>query len=228
MARVKSTTPTTSARRRVKVEEVSTIQATLEGGEVKGGAVGDGAASPFSRVRIIGAGGVGFWLAVAFLHDNREVDVEVWDDDTFEGGNGYRRLPPAPLATLPKVNLLKWFSTTIMEQGGNDQKVEFISKKWGGEGEVGDLIIDCTDMAKSTRSKLWEKARAGGAICWRISYDGNGVTACAPGLPLVGSKGGGYERVPTTAQSFRAGGIGAEVVSKLLKGEEVREFQVVI
>lgn len=178
--------------------------------------------SNFKSVRIIGAGGVGFWLTVALVRDEPLVEVEVWDTDTLEGGNGFRRMPWVPDPAEAKVDLLSRFLQFSM----GEPPVKSVNRRWEGEGGEGVLIVDCTDAPVASRQVWWDRARQEGATVWRVSYDGNGAVTVSDGLPFVWGAGseGGYERMPSLAQSFRAGGLGAEAVQKLIHGERLMEF----
>ena len=180
----------------------------------------------FEKVMVLGAGGVGFWMVVALARDLPQVEVEVWDDDTFEGGAGARRLPFVDRVGMKKVDFLEGF---LMMTMGDGTKVKGVGKRWTGMGDERlerVLVVDATDMELSARKEMWGRLKEKGAEVWRVSYDGNGVVAVAPGLPLIGKPGGGYGMVPTLAQSLTAGGLGAQVVRRLWMGEEVEEFEV--
>ena len=88
-----------------------------------------------------------------------------------------------------------------------------------------DLLVDCTDMGLEARQPIWKAAREKDCNLLRVSYDGNGIVVIARGLPFSTNPGGRYSIVPTMAQSLWAGGVGAAAVEKLLKGEEIGDYQ---
>lgn len=188
--------------------------------------------SEIKRVVVIGAGGVGFYLVAAMRRDRPDVELIVYDDDSFEGGNGYRRLPKVSNPATKKVDFLKGWVRMVM---GDVPPVVFSSKltpeevqdgSWGEGFWKETLVVDASDMGLETRRPLWQSLRDEGAQMLRVSYDGNGIVVIARGLPLSSKPGGGYALVPTMAQSFAAGGLGAMAVQLLLEGKEVRDYQV--
>lgn len=182
-------------------------------------------AKTITKVLVVGAGGVGFWLTTALARELSTTLIEVWDDDTLEGGQGYRRLPKSYDPKESKLTLLEGFETMVMGDGGN---VRYKQRRWDGtEGaDEQTLVVDCTDMGLEPRREMWAWARKSGAEVMRVSYDGNGVVVVAWGLPLSGPPGGGYALVPNMAQSFMAAGMGAEAILRFVQnGERVEEFQ---
>jgi len=179
------------------------------------------------RIVLVGAGGVGFWLAVALRRDRPDVELVVYDADNFAGGQGARRLPKVNNPETKKVDFLKGWVRMVM----GDQPPEVIATKLTAEafsfGQVMDetLVVDASDMGLEVRRPLWEACRKAGCQMLRVSYDGNGCVVVARGLPLSSKPGGGYTRVPTLAQSLWAGGVGAAAVERLLAGEEVGDYQ---
>jgi hypothetical protein len=166
-----------------------------------------------NSIHVIGAGGVGFWLAVGLSRMSLG-PVKVYDTDNLTGGLGHTRLPLAT-PTTTKLQLLRGFLATQM--GGNIP--ELVDAKFTGEEVVpGDLMVDCTDMSGVDRRKVWKAAKKRGARCLRVSYDGQAsIVVVAEGLPLTGDEtDAGYEAVPTLALSLAAGGIAAEVVKRML------------
>jgi len=176
------------------------------------------------RVVIIGAGGVGFWLTVALRRDCPDLEVVVYDDDNFLGGFGAQRLPHVANKETKKVDYLKGFVQMVMRDEAPAVKPE----KFDGYHiclSSEDLVVDCSDMSLNLRKPIWDRCRSGGAKMLRVSYDGNGIVVVARGLPFSTNPGGNYAIVPTLAQSLWAGGVGAAAVEKLLKGEEVEDYQ---
>lgn len=181
------------------------------------------------RVVVIGAGGVGFYLVAAMRRDRPDVELIVYDDDSFEGGNGYRRLPKVSNPATKKVDFLKGWVRMVMGDVPPAVVPERLTfGEVGAHFDESDLIVDATDMALEERKTLWSLARQSGCQMLRVSYDGNGIVVIARGLPLSSKPGGGYALVPTMAQSFAAGGLGAMAVQLLLDGKEVRDYQVQI
>lgn len=182
--------------------------------------------SEIKRVVILGAGGVGFHLAVALCRDWPDVEKIVYDDDSFEGGMGAWRLPKVADPKQLKVEKLRGYIRMVM----GDVPPDGVSRKFTELDAMlvteNDLIVDCTDMGLDRRRPLWQMLKETGAVMLRVSYDGNGCVVVARGLPLCASDAGGYAVVPNYAQSMMAGGLGAEAVGLLLKGYEVGDYQV--
>jgi hypothetical protein len=167
-----------------------------------------------NSIHVIGAGGVGFWLAVGLSRAN-VWPVKVYDTDNLTGGLGHTRLPMAT-PTTTKLQLLQGFLATQM--GG--RMPELIPALFTGrEANRGDLMVDCTDMSGTARRKVWTVARKRGVRCLRVSYDGQAsIVVVAEGLPLTGDENdAGYSAVPSLALSLAAGGIGAEVVRRVIE-----------
>lgn len=185
----------------------------------------------FNRIVIAGVGGVGYWLTWALSRDLAgQIPIEVYDPDNFEGGNGFKRLPKASERKLKKVDLLKIQIPFIM--GDPSPKVE-AKYLWAADFETGDwkdtLVVDCTDMNRSQRQQFWDALQLAGAKGLRVSYDGLGIMTVSPGPPMFGGddpNAGGYQRVPTLAQSFGAAGLGAQAVTYMLHTGNPLEFQV--
>ncbi len=177
------------------------------------------------RVVIIGAGGVGFWLTVSLMRDKPGLEVIVYDSDNFVGGFGSQRLPFVANKETKKVDFLRGFVKMAMR----DEPPTVFPIKLDASmltGLENTLLVDCSDMPLETRKPIWDawRSREGNQIL-RVSYDGNGIVVVARGLPFSTNPGGNYARVPTLAQSFWAGGVGAAAVEKLLAGEEVGDYQ---
>lgn len=174
------------------------------------------------RIVVAGAGGVGFWLTVALCRDLPDYQVEVWDDDTFEGGSGALRLPRVMNPQMLKVDFLRGFVQMAM----GDQSPHVFKQRltgdlvdvWGYDRASSVLVVDATDMGQTDRTELWDVLRRRDVARMRISYDGNGYVTVSHGPPIeqLGARGG-YELRPSLAQSLRAGGVGAEVVAKYLR-----------
>lgn len=182
--------------------------------------------SEIKRVVVIGAGGVGFWLSVCLRRDVPDVELIVYDNDTFEGGFGAQRLPYVANKATKKVDFLKGFVGMVMR----DSAPTVYACKFDG-GLIGinepeaTLIVDASDMGLEDRRPLWAACREAGCQMLRVSYDGNGIVVVARGLPLASKPGGGYSQVPSMAQSLWAGGVGAAAVEKLLRGGAVGDYQ---
>lgn len=178
-------------------------------------------------VRVIGAGGVGFWLVVGLARSGVR-PVMVYDTDDLQGGLGHMRLPVAS-PTTRKTDLLRGF-LAVNFPGGKLGEIGYVAEKFTGrEANAGDLVVDCTDMSGVDRRKVYEAVRKRKARYLRVSYDGAAsVVVVAEGLPLVGDEThAGYAAVPSLALSLAAGGIGAEVIAKTnWANTDYVEFQV--
>lgn len=178
------------------------------------------------RVVIMGSGGVGWWLVTALMRDTKGAQVEVWDNDTFQGGMGAGRLPWQESPEQFKVEALEgWVEMAMGDTAPKIRAMRLYAghvSSWGPE----TLLVDCTDMELSERRSIWAEARQRGVQLLRVSYDGNGVVVVARGLPLSDRPGGGYALVPSMAQAIAAGGLGAMAVHLLLEGKEVGEIAV--
>lgn len=180
--------------------------------------------SEIKRVVMIGAGGVGFWMATALRRDVPDVELIVYDDDDFEGGFGAQRLPYVGDKKTKKVDFLKGFVRMVMRDSAPRIYPIKFEAVYQDLFET-DLIVDASDMGLEVRQPLWQRCRERGCQMLRVSYDGNGIVVVARGLPLASKPGGGYSQVPSMAQSLWAGGVGAAAVEKLLRGETVGDYQ---
>lgn len=182
-----------------------------------------------SKIAILGAGGVGFWLTVALARNGRDERIGVWDDDDFQGGTGASRLPRVSNPAVKKVDVLRGHLRMVF--GTDLERFEFFPNRLtittiDGLDLSDTLIVDCTDMTTEARSELWAVARRQGATMLRVSYDGNGIVVISRGLPISLPGANGYALVPSLAQSFMAAGLGAEAVRLILEGKEVTDLQV--
>lgn len=183
------------------------------------------------EVVVMGAGGVGFWLAVALARDEnlKDIHVHVFDDDTVEGSGG-RRLPYAAREDVHKVHLLNAFTGLTMRDQGLTLHVSkaylHSLQNWHAESDI--LVVDCTDMSGMARGRYKQMCDENPRFRYlRVSYDGNGWFVISRGLPFEQDGAvGGYDRVPTMAQSFAAAGAGAAAVSRVIRGEIVADYQV--
>lgn len=167
-------------------------------------------------IHIVGLGGVGFWLAVGLSRTIPPEQMRCWDDDTLAGGHGAQRLPWGTEDTH-KTDLLAGYLTMVHNQPTLPM---LENRKFSGLLNVaeGDIVIDCTDMALTTRKRVWSTIRNRGAKPIRVSYDGRGSRIIvSTGLPLIGSEKGGYADIPSMALSLAAGGVGAEAVRRYLQ-----------
>lgn len=177
----------------------------------------------YERIEVIGAGGVGFWMAIGLKRDLGDFPIRVWDDDTFEGGTGDKRLPRVQNVHAKKVSMLRGWGRMVM----GDRPVETVEKRFNGKEEeswTGALIVDCTDSPILSRKRFWNAAIKRGAVMMRVSYDGIGPVVVSRGLPMVSKDavggGGGYASIPNMGQTFTAAGLGAQCVLCELKGIE--------
>ena len=185
-------------------------------------------ASEVKRVVVVGAGGVGWWTAVALCRDCRGRRLEVWDDDTFEGGLGATRLPSVYDPAMKKVDYLKgWVEMVMGDVAPLCVDRRFTVQDCYGHDLSDTLVVDCTDMPLAERRVLWHYAKEAGAQMLRVSYDGaaGGVVVVSRGLPLSGKPGGGYAERPDLGLSLWAGGVGARAVLRVLDGLEVGDQQ---
>jgi hypothetical protein len=184
-------------------------------------------AEEVKTIHVVGLGGVGFHLATILARESQGRSLWAWDADTLEGGNGWQRLPVSSSPQQTKTSLLRTHVGYVWEEKVPTLREEwFIGKPPEGhtEGWLQDaLVVDCTDMGNLTRAEMWKESQKQGALMLRASYDGNGVVVVAWGLPFGDTDHGGYERVPTLAQSFTAAGLAAQVVHKFLQGMVVDE-----
>jgi hypothetical protein len=184
-----------------------------------------------NRVIVIGAGGVGYWLTAALQRDLKNaIPIIVWDDDTFIGGDGWRRLPSPADSRQSKVDGLEEF----LESGMRDliPAMTFVKARFTPDVarsmDLSDaLVIDCSDMAGDERRPVWAAAEGVGATMMRVSYDGaqGGIIVVAHGLPLADLEGSGYAELPGMDLSLAAGGLGARVARAWLEGVEWDSFQ---
>ena len=183
--------------------------------------------SQFRRIVVIGAGGVGFWLTAALARARLKQNIVVFDADTFQGGHGHERLPYVYDRTRYKVDQLYDFITMILnEDPPTTYPYRLTIPMVQDLITPTDLVVDCTDMDLGPRRLLWEALRATAKAVIRVSYDGNGIVVVSNGLPFGPDEApGGYDRIPSFAQSLRAGGTGAEVVLKMLKGDKFSDLQ---
>lgn len=191
--------------------------------------------SEIKRVVVMGAGGVGWWLVTALCREPMGREIVVYDDDTFEGGQGAKRLPWQTDPGQFKVDALRRYVRLVMGDAPpvvyagrltSDlvQSVEAFPKDYWATS----LVVDCTDMDLSRRIDIWKALKGYETQMLRVSYDGNGVIVIARGLPLSSRPGGGYALVPSMAQAMAAGGFGAMAVHKILKGEPVGDQEIQI
>lgn len=162
---------------------------------------------------ICGAGGAGFWTAVA-LSRSGILNIKIFDDDDLRGGLGAQRLPIATPTTL-KTDLLRGFLRVSL---GGECPVLVNRKFTGKEVRANDIVLDCSDMSGVQRRAVWVEAQKRGARCIRVSYDGaNSTVVVAEGLPLTGDEeASGYQNVPSLCLSLMTGGIAGEVLTKLV------------
>lgn len=177
------------------------------------------------RIVILGAGGVGYWTTVALSRARLGQQIVVWDADDFNGGNGRERLPAVDNPDTKKVRHLQNFISFVMGESDIIAHTSYANTEFAWFFEPTDLVVDCTDMPLGERRKLWEAIESKGARMLRISYDGNGIVVVSSGLPFgPDTAAGGYDRIPSFAQSLRAGGTGAEVILKILQGIEMPDL----
>jgi hypothetical protein len=189
--------------------------------------------SKYNRIVVAGAG-AGFWTVVdlcrMFSKDLtiKSLTIEVYDDDTFEKGTGYRRLPKSHDPSQYKVDALKTFVQYIM---GDPPPTIHRSKLTPKELLTGDwtktLVLDCTDMSVNDRLEFWDALKASGATGLRGSMDGTGVAVVSPGPPIVFGEDNlqGYDIPTNQGQVSRAAGQLAEAVLYTIRTGKILEFQ---
>lgn len=169
------------------------------------------------RILIAGAGGVGFWLALAL---SRLVphEIVVFDDDDLSG-TGATRLPdvrPFGRPLKKKVDLLKFICP------GVDVRAEKLTP---AAVSPDTIVVDATDMSHADRRALCAAARAAGSKYLRASYDARPdgfVVVVAAGVGFTTNPArGGYTLPPSIAQAMLGGGFAADVISRFLRGEDV-------
>lgn len=185
----------------------------------------------FNRVVIAGAGSA-FWTTVALCREfskelsMKELTIEVYDDDTFEGGNGFRRLPKVHDPKKFKVEVLRTFISLAM---GDPPPIIHTRRLLPYELLIEDwtktLVIDATDQGEESRKAFWDAIDANRSKGIRLSLDGNGVATVSPGPPLVYRDDNGYGEIPNQGQVFRAAGQGAEAIIFALRTGRIPEFQ---
>jgi hypothetical protein len=182
----------------------------------------------FDKVVVAGAGSA-YWLVFALCRDTSGmIPIEVYDDDTFEGGNGFRRLPKAISPLAYKVDLLR--AQVVYVMGDIPPKIhrrkllpsELLNGDW-----TRTLVVDCTDMSIEDRKEWWKALKASNAKGLRMALDGTGVATVSPGPPLISGNGGrqGYGVTPGLSQAMRAAGQGAEAILYYLLTGKPLEFQ---
>ena len=163
-------------------------------------------------IRVIGAGGVGWWTAVGLARDLPiEEGIQVWDNDTISETGALR----LPYGYGEKASQLHAFITYVM----GDRQIDSVGARFGlamaaQHVEEDDLIVDCTDDDIERRKIWWGYCKEKGAKILRVSYDGDGAIVEISGeLPLYvgGVRSGDYRSRPNLALSFFAGGIGAYI-----------------
>jgi len=184
-----------------------------------------GGYDPNGSVIIIGAGGIGFWLALAFSRmdefDNRK--IVVYDDDTLHGGNGYRRLPRTLSPSMYKVDLLAQHLSMFNSPQDTVKRFTFVKRKFSLfdiSKLKARLVIDATDAKLDWRTVLYRDLEKRFIPFVRCSYDGTVVTF-SRSVPLSISNDGGYNLVPNMGVSLAAAGICAEKIRRIIVGENV-------
>lgn len=184
--------------------------------------------SVFNQVVVIGVGGVGWPLVVSLCQVlDGSPPVIIYDDDNFEGGNGYQRFPYVFNPKILKIDWLRGHIETIWRKKPpmvfprRIKVADFKDKDWSKI-----LLVDCTDADPKDRKKLHDAALKSGATYMRVSYDGF-VGTVARGLPMLAREAqegpGGYIDPPDLPMSFAVGGWGAKFVLKALISGEVEE-----
>ena len=184
---------------------------------------------------IVGAGsGSAFWLWVALCREleplvlSGQLVIEVWDDDTFIGGNGSKRLPKPHNPNQSKVEYLATFIKHVM---GNVPPVIRPYKFHPANFSEGDwsrtIFVDATDMGRTKREELWEEIEQNRVKGIRLALDGTGISTISPGPPIYmgdeEEQHDEYTKSPHLGQVFRSVGGGAEAIIYLLYTGKVLE-----
>lgn len=187
----------------------------------------------FSKICVIGAGGVGFWVAAALSRDMPNFPIVVFDPDTVEGSGGKRLpIPPNSDGSKLKIDVLTDFVYFTLGGGEELQALNTLldadwMQSWVYQNP---LWVDCSDMSIASRQKLFAPLIGlNGQMrnYLRVSYDGNGWAVISRGLPFGPPEAVGYTQVPTFADSLAAGGIGAAAVRQWVEfGKPPAEYQV--
>jgi hypothetical protein len=187
----------------------------------------------FNRLVIAGSGSA-FWTIVALCRElSAEIligrlKIEVYDDDTLEGGTGFRRLPKTHDPRKFKVEILKTFIAHVM---GDPPPIVRTRRLTSSDLLYGDwtqtLVIDATDMDLLSRRAWWQSLKSSGAKGLRGALDGTGVATVSPGPPLVAGDDNlqGYGVSPNLGQVYRAAGMLTEAILFYLQTGEPLEFQ---
>lgn len=184
----------------------------------------------YNRIVIAGAGSA-FWLVVALCREleDQDVIIEVWDDDTFEGGNGIKRLPRPHDLKQYKVTYLQTFIKHVM--GNNPPEVHpekllpshFLEGDWSKT-----IVVDGTDMGRLQRESFWSQLEQHGIKGIRLGLDGTGISCVSPGPPIYmgdeEEQHSEYTKTPWLGQVFRSVGMGAEAILYLLYTGKVLEM----
>lgn len=180
--------------------------------------------SPEGWVIVLGAGGVGWWLIGAMSRMNITHPVGVYDPDTFQGGNGKKRLPIPEKESKHKVRELREWLTewqpdlpfALQTYAMPFAPSTLLDYKRSGSGIR--LVVDCTDARPSLRKQIWNACSDWGIPYVRLSYDAQIVSwSHTPPLSVVDN--GNYENIPNMGMTWIAGGFGAEMVRRTLRGE---------
>lgn len=195
----------------------------------------------YKEVNIVGAGGVGFWVAVALRRDFPDMYIVVWDSDYVDGPGGLRLPIPERLTqTRPetdsgdrscplKVKTLNDFlKYTLDTRPVIASMADYLGGVSGNFSTYFEnrYFVDCTDMTVINRDKVFAAAINNNRYM-RISYDGTGWVSVSQGLPLGDPTASGYLHVPSFAMSIAAGGIGATAVAQwVMDGKPPAEYQI--
>jgi hypothetical protein len=171
------------------------------------------------NIIVIGAGGVGFWTALALSRSQRLI---VFDDDTLDG-TGAERLPDTRIfgrAFDKKIELLKFIAQNI------EVRNEKFSHHHAQVLSANDILLDCTDLSSEERREFVEVAKSRSARYIRASYDLTArsfivVVACGIGFSRNPARGG-YTIPPTISHAMIAGGFVSDVVNRILRDEQIK------
>lgn len=169
---------------------------------------------------IIGAGGMGFHLAMA-LSFWREYKIDVVDNDCYDPRrDGKLAVRPPRAEGIYKVKLLARYvagNVRVHALDFDSYIASFPARRYR-------LVIDTTDLASAERVRIKEYAHIARAQYVRASYDVRGsrvIVSISGGVGFdTAAKGGrvSYTDLPTRARAMAAGALAAGVVELLLHG----------
>lgn len=187
----------------------------------------------YNRIVVAGAGSA-FWLLVALCRDldylviSKQLTIEVYDDDTFIGGNGQKRLPVPHNPNQCKVQYLETFIGHVMNNTPPVINLKKLLPSTFSEGDWSQtIVVDATDMGRIDRERFWDALDNFKIKGIRLGLDGTGISTISPGPPIYmgdeEEQHNEYTKSPGMGQVFRSVGGGAEAIIYLLFTGKVLE-----